>query len=362
MSQQSEVVQPGSTLKRLASLEMVLWLFIICCIVAKVSGDGNSEDFSGLYSANTKKTGSAEDFAAAWLITKDRFLASKLYIDSSSNMAGVSFAITRSRCEGCYTMLSRDYFDFLVEHLSTTSNQIPFSNSQTFGIYYQRIQNVVLELKKVANDRTEFDPRLKETVSILIYSSITFSRPQANVQASIREPYFEATFWSVYRYIPNIIVFVATDHDRMAVEAMQLPALEIKQLEVPLDHKNRTVALPRMSLGWLDTQLRLSSHEGGIPLALHDLEGPLGPSVARAQQPVQRLMNEQIVPWSTYKYVFFSEGDQILHWRQASGFFDALDASQGTMVMVPHRMQVCSNFWLFSCYAFVLHFCLIDVI
>ncbi len=320
---------------------MILWLYIILCLAARVAGGGSLEDFSGLYSANTKKTGSAEDFAAAWLITKERFLASKQFVDSSSNMAGVSFAITRSRCQGCYTMLSRDYFDFLVEHLSTTSNQIPYSHPQTFNIYYHRIQNVVLELKKVANDRTEPDPRLKETVAILIYSSITFSRPQANAQASIREPYFEATFWSVYRYIPNIIVFVATDHDRVAVEAMQLPALEIKQLEVPLDHKNRTVALPRLSLGWVDTQLRMSSNEADTPIALHDLEGPpIGPSQRRAKQ-VTRMMNEQVVPWSTYKYVFFSEGDQILHWRQATGFFDAMDAGQGRLVMVPHRMQVC---------------------
>lgn len=328
---------------------MALWLFLLFCSAVKAAGGESAGRFSGLYSANTKMTGSAEDFAAAWLISKERFLASKQFIDSSSNMAGVSFAITRARCQGCYTMLSRDYFDFLVEHLSTTSNQIPYSHSQTFSVYYQRIQNVVLELKKVATDRTESDKRLKETIAVLIYSSITFSRPQANVQAGIREPYFEATFWSVYRYIPNIIVFVASDRDRIAVEEMYLPALEIKQLEVPLDHKNRTVALPRLSLGWVDTQLRMSTNEGELPIALQDLQGPpVGPAQRRVKQS-KRMMNEQIVPWSDYKYVFFSEGDQILHWRQAGGFYDTVDAGQGKIVIVPHRMQVRFIFLLVLC-------------
>lgn len=304
------------------------------------AGDGETSisKFSGMYSANIKKTGSAEDFAAAWLISKDRFLASKHFVDSSTNMAGVSFAITRARCQGCLTMLSRDYFDFLVEHLSTTSNQIPFSNSFTFDVYLKRIQKVVEELKQVANDKTESDPRLKETVAVLIYSSITFSRPQANVQASIREPYFEATFWSVYRYIPNIIVFVATDHDRAAVEGMKLPSMEIRQLEVPLDHKNRTVALPRLSLGWVDAQLRMSTApDAAVNPALAKLQGPMTRG-EKAQ--TTRIMHEQSLNWDRFKYVFFSEGDQILHWRKAAGMYDTVDAGQGKIVVVPHRMQV----------------------
>lgn len=326
---------------------VALWCAICCAIVVCVAGDGETSvnEFSGMYSANIRKTGSAEDFAAAWLISKDRFLASKHFVDSSTNMAGVSFAITRARCQGCLTMLSRDYFDFLVEHLSTTSNQIPFSNTLTFGIYYKRIQKVVEELKQVAYDRTESDERLQQTVAVLIYSSITFSRPQANVQASIREPYFEATFWSVYRYIPNIIVFVATDHDRTAVESMQLPSMEIRQLAVPLDHKNRTVALPRLSLGWVDAQLRRGSAVEPNP-ALINLRAP---NRVKEKAPLTtRIMNEQSINWDKFKYVFFSEGDQILHWRKASGMFDTVDAGQGKIVVVPHRMQVLI-YWLLYC-------------
>ena len=302
---------------------ITFWLFAFLHRFA-VSIESDLE-YSGLYSPNIKKTGSAEDFAAAWLVSKERFLASKRFLDSSTNMAGVSFAITRARCKGCYTMLTRDYFDFLVEHLSTTSNQIPSSNKFVFQIYYNRIQNVVKELKEIAYDRPETDSRLKQTVAPLIYSSITFSRPQATVQASIREPFFEATFWSVYRYIPYIVVFVASDHDRITVENMKLPAIEIKQLEVPLDHKNRTVALPRYSLSWLDSVLRSSM------LVIDTTTTTTSDANT----------HDKNWEWSQFQYVYFSEGDQIVHIRRASGLYDAVDAGQGKIAVVPHRMQVC---------------------
>jgi hypothetical protein len=231
-------------------------------------------------------------------------------------------------------MLSRDYFDFLVEHLSTTSNQIPNSNKVVFQIYYDRIRKVVKELQNVAHAKPETDPRLQQTLATLIYSSITFSRPQASVQASIREPYFEATFWSVYRYIPNIIIFVASDLDRKAVESMALPVIEILQLEVPLDNKNRTVALPRHSLGYVDSHMRDALNEEGTEPQDMKLRGP------PVSQKRTLTIGNSSLSWSQFKYVFFSEGDQILHMRQAAGLYDAVDAGQGKIVVVPHRMQV----------------------
>eukprot|EP00428_Durinskia_dybowskii_P068923 CAMPEP_0170392262 /NCGR_PEP_ID=MMETSP0117_2-20130122/20098_1 /TAXON_ID=400756 /ORGANISM="Durinskia baltica, Strain CSIRO CS-38" /LENGTH=405 /DNA_ID=CAMNT_0010648387 /DNA_START=321 /DNA_END=1538 /DNA_ORIENTATION=- len=234
-------------------------------------------------------------------------------------------------------MLTRDYFDLLVEHLSTTSNQIPHSNKEVFQVYYDRIVNVVNQLKAIAYDNPQSDPRLKQTLAILIYSSITFSRPQANVQASIRDPFFQATFWSVYRYIPNIIVFVATDSDRLDVERMQLPAIEVKQLNVPRDHKNRTVALPRYSLAWIDANLRSGSVD------ILDKEGS-GKNNNFESDPspnsVTMSSNQGSTwTWGQFKYVFFSEGDQILHMRQSSGIYDMVDHGQGKVVVVPHRMQ-----------------------
>lgn len=323
-------------------------LLLVCCIVmywlaSGSSGSNQVEELSpkvsGVYSPNIKRSGSAEDFAAAWLITKDRFLASKQFLDASTNMAGVSFAVTRAKCRGCHTMLTRDYFDFLVEHLSTTSNQIPHSNKVVFDVFYKRIQKVVTELKELATVRPESDPRLNVTIATLIYSSITFSRPQATLQANIREPYFEATFWSVYRYIPHIVVFVATDYDRKAVEEMKLPALEIKQLEVPRDHKNRTVALPRYSLSWLDSCMRKGREGGADSSKQLELDWEREDSKKQKRMTISR---DESGGWAydEFQYVFFSEGDQILHMRHADMLFDTLDAGQSKLVIVPHRMQV----------------------
>jgi hypothetical protein len=396
---------------------LIVFVLLISFGGSSVYGSSVLEEFSGMYTPNIRKTGSAEDFSAAWIITTDRFLASKPLLDASSNMAGVSFAITRAKCTGCFPMLSRDYFDFLVEHLSTTSNQIPISNKNIFGIYYHRAKSVVARLKDLAVKRTESDIRLNQTVATLIYSSITFSRPQANLQSSIRVPYFEATFWSVYRYIPNIVVFVATNKDRRAVENMALPTLMIKQLLVPRDNKNRTVALPRMSLSWMDAKLRglqdsasaagataaggggagrralgeeedSSSYSNSVSDNERDRdEVRMGMQQGQVQQQrrrrelrpqvdmtdyvgwkkiitadsqlqqqgasdggdvpaaikAQRAKHERVerfFNWAQFKYVFFSEGDQILHMRQATGLYDTVDAGRGRIAIVPHRMQV----------------------
>ena len=75
--------------------------------------------------------------------------------------------------------------------------------------------------------RHEMDDRLSKTIAIIIYSSISFSRSRTisthKYHVNIRKYFFEATFWSVFRYIPNVSVFVASDRDRQEVMEMKLP-------------------------------------------------------------------------------------------------------------------------------------------
>lgn len=273
----------------------------------------SDENFSGVYTPDLLGSGQAEDFAAAWLISKWRFLASEGSIHASSNMAGVSFAVVRNKyhkeCkEKCHTIMSRDYLDFLVEHLSSTSNQVPNSNEHIFRIFNTRMRLNAKNLKAVAlvpQSRAFHDNRLNQTVALLVYSSITFSKPQEVGQSKIRRSFFEATFWGIYRYVPNVVVFVASDKDRMCIERMQLPHWQLIHMhDVPVDVKNRTISLPRYSLDW----------------AIHNFK-------------------ENQLGWENFNYVFFSEGDQILHWRHFKGVYDALDNSDGRFAMVPHRMQ-----------------------
>ena len=159
------------------------------------NNDQNNAFFSGFYRSDYRKTGAAEDFAASWLISSKRFNESKKRLSGSSNMAGVSFAITREKCKNCVTIMSRDYMDFLVEHLSTTSNQIPHSDKQVFDVYKNRMKVISEHWKNISYDRIEKDVRLDQTIALLIYSSISFSRPRVipsqKYHISIRKYFFE---------------------------------------------------------------------------------------------------------------------------------------------------------------------------
>ena len=269
-----------------------------------------SDGFSGVYKPDTDGSGQAEDFAASFLISKSRFVESYKALHGAKNMAGVSFAVVRYRPRNTKyrSLMSRDYFDLMVEHLSTTSNFIPRGNEPIFRVYNMRMKQTVMRLKEIATQRPrwEEDSRLNQTVAILVYSSISFSRGQSPMQSKARKGFFEATFWSVYRYFPHIAVYVASDHDNQYIKESKLPAWQLQQLDVPLEN-NKTILLPRLSLEHM----------------LHALE--------RTPQPAGS---------PTLNYVYFSEGDQILHMRHAGGLFDSIDNSDGRFLLVPHRMQV----------------------
>ena len=296
------------------SIVYLLNLYAILSSNTAVEEKSKNYQFSGIYYSDFRKTSAAEDFSAAWLMTKNRFNISIHKIKKSTNMAGVSFAATRNNCKNCIPVLTRDYLDFLVEHLSTTSNQIPFSYAQVFKVYENRMKLISMNLRSIGYDRKEHDSRLDQTIAILIYSSITFSRPvwfQSLLQSqknhvNIRKYFFESTFWSVFRYIPNVCVFVASDQDRNEVMEMRLPLWTGQpiQLVVPVDVKNRTVLLPKMSLVYSLKQM---------------LSDPL---------------------WMPFQYVYYSEGDQIVHLRHSTDLYNVIDDSDGSFVLVPHRMQV----------------------
>ncbi len=125
------------------------------------------------------------------------------------------------------------------------------------------------------------------------------------IQWTVRPAYFQATFWSVHRYIKDIAVFVATQKDADSINEWQLPYKFLTILkDTPLDFKNRTNMLPRDSL-------------------LH----------------MMGLMRNESSSVAAYQYVYYSEGDQVLHMREAEVLYDAIDDSGGTFVVVPQRMQ-----------------------
>lgn len=272
-------------------------IFICLCICSYVHAH------SGLYGVNT--TLYSKDFSASFLMSKERFIQTEDDVARALGMASATFNVIRHPCPGCVTLVARDFFDFMVEHLSSTTNQLPSDIVPLFEKAVSRMKNVA-QILRSHEIPPEKDPRLDKTMAILVFSSNCFSKTAHKVQRTIRPAFFEVTFWSVYRYIKNIHVYVANQEDADIVDSMKLTYTSLVQLETPLDHKNRTNMLPRDSM-------------------LHALR-----SLKDAEDPL----------YNRYKYVFYSEGDQSLHIREAQVLFDAIDNSKGHFTIVPHRMQV----------------------
>ena len=282
----------------------IVVFFTLCCQHSSHAFLYNT--FSGVYRPNTTKSGS--DFSAAWLVSKTHFLKCEANLNITTNMAGVSFAVVRKKYPNVGTFMTRDYFDFMVEHLSATSNQIPYFHEKIFQEEYRKLKETAKSIRQDIAKRNKYfdmtqDKRKKKTIAALIYSSIAFSAEQSTLQSEIRIPFFEATFWSTFRHFPTVVVYVADEKDEKAVAEMDIPAWKVHRLKVPFNHNNHSVALPRYGLLHL----------------------------------VENMKNNP--EYASFEYVFFTEGDQVIHFRQEPSIYDLIDGSDGSMIAIPHRMQ-----------------------
>ena len=110
-------------LQRLVYLAILFSLLIFASFFATVARvvDREAHDdnyFSGVYAPDTKRA--SEVYAGSWLASRDRFLKNKDRIERISFLEQGSFAIVGRGV----TAMTRDFFDFQVIHLSSTSNQI----------------------------------------------------------------------------------------------------------------------------------------------------------------------------------------------------------------------------------------------
>ncbi len=302
------------------SLYLFLLLAILSssCILSIADGSIHYEGsriFSGVYRPDIRLA--ANDFSAAWLLSKERLIISEPTLKRAENMAGASFAVVRHFVDPQYTtsstcVVTRDMFDYFVEHLSSTSNQIPHSNTEVMNEQRYKLEQTTHLLQHEHFYQHNIDKRLNQTLAILIFSSIAFSVPQSvQQQKDIRLSYFLTTFFGVYRYYKHILVYVSCEKDRQLLLRHAphgyFPAMEIRIKPVGVDYKNRTIGLPRESL--LDLIHRLQD----IP------------------------NNRELSP---FQYVYFSEGDQILHMRHIKELYNIIDDTHNKAVIVPHRMNV----------------------
>lgn len=306
---------------------ILLFLVIlqVCFAQQEPSAQSKAIEFSGFYTIDPKA--SSEDFAAAWLISKERFYQCEASIMGATNMAGVSFAVARNKKNGNFRpLLTRDYFDFFVEHMSSTSNQIPFGNKLVFNETYEKVIKTGSKLKQIALSSQKFirDPRTSQTIGILVYSSNSFSAYKTPEQANARKYFFTTTYWSVYRYIKNIMIFVANQEDRAEVDEMGLKDYSITILPTPLDIKNRTVLLPQKSLLYVmgglqkldgveslrDKKALENQNDQILDTVNYETQEESG--AAGGVDPEHYWPQEIVDRLTGMKYIFFTEGNSVL--------------------------------------------------
>ena len=308
---------------------------LFCCTAVRFaqSSSSFSPDFSGFYVPNTNIA--SEDYAGAWLVSKSRLLYSIPHITEAGNNDDVTFHSTRysDMCrviykkyiiiytsisliftsiyffhyfenKACATLLTRDYFDFFVEHLSAATNTLPSENDAIFAAISKKIRRKVTTMKSFGMYSAR-DDRMNRTLAHIVYSSNPGSADPNHFQLNIRKSFFEATFWSIYRYFPHMVVYVETPEDEILLRKSGLPILSIERIET---HEK----------------------DGRAPLLLKD-------SILST---ADKLRDAKSSKWAAFDYVFYTEADHILQMRHVSDLFHMIDGSLGNYLVVPHRMQV----------------------
>lgn len=208
--------------------------------------------FSGFYRPPIEKgvnASGSEDFAAAWLVSRSRLIWAEKEIKATAkfSMASATFAVVRSMCADCMSLLTRDYFDYMVEHLSSTSNRIPHGSKIIYNITSGRLRSTLVDLMALPS-RSGDDDRTQYTLGILVFSTRAFSAYTTPEQSNIRIDYFQVTFYSVYRYFNKIDIFVANEEDAALVNQMHLPYRKLVILPTPADQNKRNPGLVRLAL------------------------------------------------------------------------------------------------------------------
>lgn len=285
----------------------------------------NKTTFSGVHLANSKE--SATEFGAAWFVPLSFFISGKKDVDTSNGMAAVSFSIVRQKLNNQRCILTNDAFDFFVEHLSVITNRLnSFTDIQLFNEIMNRLEKSKFFYQKQIEfypKLTRYDHRQQDTLAILVFSTNSFSATNTILQSNIRKIFFEITFWSIYRYFPYIIIYTATDDDYRELIRMNLPFYRIFHIPVEMDSRNRTATLPREAIR--------HSYEW---LGVKGWQSP-----RTVLNPISVTGSKDEIDVSQFKYIFFSEGDQILHIRHMEEYYNLMDFSNSRIGIVPHRFQ-----------------------
>jgi hypothetical protein len=290
------------------------------------------------------------DFAAAWLVHKKRLALAADALTTVTNMAGASFAVVRpsaKTCARCETLMSYDYLDFSVEHLSSTTNQLALYSPLLVQEVIERMHKHISHLKKLFKERNSLpfgrkaQSSLDQTMAAIVYSSNPFSSDHLlALQRQSRKLFLQLTFWTIRYYLKKIVIFVGSSVDYEEVVSLRLPDVTVQLvLGVPRNARNQTVLLPSMAL----LSLVQSMNSSGL-VASRSPSSFYGDDYDE-----EATLATSSIDWRQVSYVLFTEGDQLVHFRNIPQLFALIDRSEGYAALVPHRFQVsplllCSDF------------------
>lgn len=323
----------------------------------------STSEFSGIYTPMQGDT--VEHYAGACLIPKERLWKTQERIEHTAAgfLEGVGFALCGNdlRMEDRITVMTRDYFDFAVTHLSSTTNQLPIDTNEKLNrILLDQVKSMVDAIKFEATKNTTrakimsntkdngfseksnqmkakfvamFNQELKEdhlissrggdarliknTAALIPFALNPASADKGSMQIEIRRLYFLATFWSVYRHIPKIVVTVGTKKDHAMIQHFisktALPVWKVIDLSdlfdptVGADDPKTLLGLPRESI----------------------------------LEVTRRTKNPGALNFHNIHYLYYTESDLILMSRPSvqTDMMDTLHDSGGTFALAPHRFQ-----------------------
>jgi len=208
---------------------------------------------------------------------------------------------------------SIDVLDFCIYHLSTLERLVKNRQDKDVPNMLDKYQHVFQEKNKAwvralagIPDNRSLDPQLHEKLdqTVVIVPFIIMKRGDGNSRMDHRARYLEIMFWSLYPIFPKIVFAVRYQEDKDLVLKLGYPIWDL----FLLDDLGTDCGLPMAS----------------VVEARHCLKG-------------ERCGGTQNWPTHKLRYVYFTEGDQILQARDLMGMFGWADRHKKA-VLLPHRL------------------------
>ena len=207
--------------------------------------------FSGVYLPDISDA--FETYAGSWLVPLTRFMSAKNFIlygydnnvqnlDRYKNeLEGGSFGMLFTGSH--INIMTRDYFDLFVIHLSSTTNTLPDTDTPHKAIEKELLNRMKMTVKHLKNKAMSVEAASsskhatnthsnnerwqEETVALIIFSTQSVSTKHNTFNINIRKLYFKATFYSLYKYYKYIVVATINNNDMLIIQNMKLPVWKL---------------------------------------------------------------------------------------------------------------------------------------